>query len=333
MKQRNYSIGPVIVRLTCDNHRQFTKLTELWQILFQMRAEETAEQSSTLAFHFAERPANATPLATATELWHYGRLHLWESAASFYLTCGAATLTIARGQAKAEGSLSPDFWACAVVEQREFFQLAFFLLLRQYGIYLLHTNGLVPPAYNATDGLLLIGDCGAGKTTLTLSLLTAGWRCVGDDQLMLQSRAAQFVKAYGLRRGFSCTEQTATAFPMLALAQTGPKLNREKTLLDLETSYPERFVSHCIPRILLFPQIVQTTSSRLVPLDATQTMLALLGQPRTGILVDPPTVRGHLDLLKALVQQAHGYQIALGSDVLDQPVRVSELLTNLAHRA
>ena len=35
-------------------------------------------------------------------------------------------------------------------------------------------------------GVLLVGDCGAGKTTLSLSLIKAGWRYVGDDSVMLQ---------------------------------------------------------------------------------------------------------------------------------------------------
>ena len=136
----------------------------------------------------------------------------------------------------------------------------------------------------------------------------------------------QPVTAYALRRGFSCTAQTAAAFPTLVADQLGPALNREKTLLHLDTLYPERFVRSCTPRVLLFPQIAHTEASRLVRLNQTQTMLALLGQPRTGVLADPPTIPGYLDLLKALVQQACGYQIYLGRDVLERPAQFSEML-------
>lgn len=326
MQQGSYLIGAVRAKLGCTDPAQFAKLAELWQTLFQMQADVDDVQCPTLTFHFTEPLDSPFPETAATPLWQYGRLHVWQTTTGFYLTCGDSALTIDSAQANAKGSLAVSFWTYRLVEQREFFQLALFLLLRRQGIYLLHTNGVVPPQPTANAGFLLIGDCGAGKTTLTLSLLTAGWFCVGDDQLMLQSEARQPVTAYALRRGFSCTVQTANAFPALAAAQPGPALNREKTLLHLDKLYPERFVRSCTPRILLFPQIAHTAVSRLVLLNQTQTMLALLGQPRTGVLADPPTVPGYLDLLKVLVQQARGYQIYLGRDVLEWPNQFSEML-------
>ncbi len=189
---------------------------------------------------------------------------------------------------------------------------------------------MLPPRQPLADpdaGLLLIGDCGAGKTTLTLSLLQAGWRCVGDDLVILAADAAGLVVAHGLRRGFSCTAQTAAAFPALQtrLAE-GPDLVRNKKFVQVETHYPAQFTTHCTPRRLLFLTIAHQPHSQVTAVSATVAMSQLLSQPRAGILVDPPTVAGHLQIYGKLVSQAAGGEFQGGQDVLTTPATVSQTI-------
>ncbi|CAN5760027.1 hypothetical protein BH10CHL1_BH10CHL1_25700 [soil metagenome] len=327
MHQRIYRMGPVTVGMACVDDPQLAQLDELWQVLFQVQTEPANGRPPVIKFQF-NRAGDSDTYPRAVELFHHAHQRLWQTPIGFHLTFGDTWLALDVAQFKATGMLAPSFWACPLAEQREFFQLALLLLLRRHSVYLLSANGIVPPSGEHASGMLLVGNGGAGKTTLALSLLTGGWRWVADEQLLLQSQPAGLA-AYALRRGFACTPETTNAFPTLAGAQTGLRLSCGKTLLHLDRLFPDRFAGYCIPRVLLFPQIAHTPTSWLAPLDPAKTLAALLHQPRSSLLVDPPTVMGYLVLLKELVRQTRGYQLHLGQDVLEQPARVGELLLSI----
>ncbi|MCX6047602.1 MAG: hypothetical protein NT075_21090 [Chloroflexi bacterium] len=327
MPQKNYTIGPVTVGLACTNEQQLTQLDALWQTLFHTMPAPVAAPPA-IQFQFNHVWDRVMYPLTA-ELFRQPHRRLWQTPMGFHLTCGDTWLALDVVHLKATGMLASSFADNPLVEQREFFQLAFLLLLRRHNVHLLSANGIVSPKGAPAVGMLLVGDGAVGKTTLSISLLAAGWRYVADEQLMLQSNQTPTVVAYALRRGFACTPQTVSAFPRLADACVGSVSDPKKKLYHLETIYPDCFVGHCIPHVILFPQLTPTASSWLVPLDAKQTMSALLHQLRSDSIVDSPTVMGQLVLLKALARQTRGYQIHLGRDVLAQPARVGELLLTI----
>jgi hypothetical protein len=55
--------------------------------------------------------------------------------------------------------------------------------LRRYGLFDLHSGGVVEPG--SGKGVLIIGPSGSGKSTLALQLVKSGWSYLSDDELLL----------------------------------------------------------------------------------------------------------------------------------------------------
>ena len=283
-------------------------------------------------------------------------IEVWPAASGLYCCCGATVFQIDAVQPHAVGYVAADFWDEALVVQRSFWQTLFFLLVRRTRRTFLHANALYPAERGSAAGILLAGDCGSGKTSLTLSLITAGWRYVTDDSVLLQpsepvdtssaktgpNSAAEMgvrmasswqgnsLQAYAVRRGFACTAQTLAQWPWLAaLATTGVALNRQKLLIDLDSLYPASFAPTCVPRVLCFPRIVGSAQSRVCALTRTQSFTALLGEPHNGLLSEPTFTGALLTLFRTLVEQTDSYQLDLGWDVFREPAQVSALLLAL----
>ena len=330
MDEQCYGLGPLTLRVQTDNQRVQQQLARGWGQLFQLTpiTMPTAIPDGTaagLTINLAATPtAPPALLGNQPALVRYGPLSIWQTSAGFDLGMGDTWLAVAHGAAA--GHLADDFWVQPLVMQRDFWQRLFFLLSRFVNCHLLHANALLPPTPGPAGGLLLVGDCGAGKTTLTMSLIAAGWRYVTDDNVLLQPTAGG-VMAYAVRRGFACTVQTATAWPWLAPAwAAGVRLNRWKTLVDLDALYPLRYQPTCRPGLILFPQIAHAAQSTLTPLTAMQAFTTLLGQQQSGLLVEPTALPTLLTLYQTLVTQCRGFQFHAGTDVFHDPPAVSALL-------
>jgi ABC-type Fe3+/spermidine/putrescine transport system ATPase subunit len=219
------------------------------------------------------------------------------------------------------GIIDHVFWASALEDKREFFLLSFLMLLCPHGRYGLHANCVV----KEKTGLLIVGGSGCGKTTLTVGLLSAGWSYLADDALMLR-RVSRGIEALALRRGISCTPQTAAYFPELRITdQETPVLAEGKRWVAAEPLCSGRFSHLCFPRILLFPQVTARKHSQLMPLDETRAMIGLI-QQSPGIMCDKPLVRKQLETLSLLINQSISYQLLVGTDVYEDPTAVSNLL-------
>ena len=364
MYTQPYRFGPLTLQVQTATPAQQQQLVASWQQLFRIEplptltaGAATGEPTIGLTLWPTPLPTPVDALPTSQLLTSFGHVQVWQTAQGWHYTCGRTHIQIEAGQAQAVGYLAADFGDYLLAEQRGFWQSIFFVLARRAGCYFLHANALCPPpteraATGPDTGVLLVGDCGAGKTTLSLSLIKAGWRYVGDDSVMLQmvDNAAgtpagkgpdQFpdtelsvapsrqvgVAVHAVRRGFACTAQTAARWPWLApLLANGPALDGRKTLVDLDHLDPTSFVPACWPRLLLFPRISGAAQSQVTPLTRTQSFTALLGQPNNGLLMEPTLTPALLSLFQTLVAQTYGYQLDLGWDVFTQPAQVSALL-------
>ena len=328
MDRLSYQLGPLLLQVQCDDEGLQQQLATSWRRL--LRVEPAAAVTTpALTFTLTATPA-ASPLCTTPQpprsTVRFGAMTIDRLATGFVLTHAASWLQVTDRQVT--GYLAAAFWSSPLVEQRDFWQRLFFLLVHGVDCHLLHANALLPPPTVAHDhrGILLVGDCGAGQTPLTLSLLTAGWRYVADDSVLLQ-QGATTVTGYALRRGFACTDQTATAWPWLGPRwQAGVTLNRRKRLIDLADLDPECYVSYCQPVLLYFPRITAEPASRVTALTPLQSLTTLMGQTSNGLLVEPTTTPSILRLYQTLATHCGAYQLDAGQDVLVQPTQVSELL-------
>ncbi len=372
MHTQTYRFSPLTVQVQSATLAQHQQLAACWQQLFRIAPADPnlpamtvtdgagTRDGATIGVTLwpAPRQAKMPPLSANALVASFGHVQIWQTDQGWHYTCGRTHLQIEAGLAQAVGYLAADFGNYLLAEQRGFWQSIFFVLARRAGCYFLHANALCPPpatraSAGPAPGVLFVGDCGAGKTTVSLSLIKAGWRYVSDDSVMLQmvdagaatpsrkgphlvpyreidlapSGKVGAIAAHAVRRGFACTQQTAARWPWLAaLLAGGPLLDGRKTLIDLDRLDPTSFVPCCRPRLLLFPRISGAAQSQVTPLTPAQSFSALLGQPHNGLLMEPTLTPALLTLFQALVAQTCGYQLDLGWDVFTEPAQVSTLL-------
>ncbi len=129
----------------------------------------------------------------------------------------------------------------------------------QAGLVPLHAAGLVTPS--GSVGVLIIGEAGAGKTTLASSLLKTGWSVASDDSLMLEPLTLE------------CRAFRRTIEPQIGRRPDG---TRRKHSWVPALEIPERFVSRLSPGGLVFLG-ARAASTTTAPLSAADALVRLLG--------------------------------------------------------
>lgn len=319
-----YRWADQLIAVVCADMAQVAQLDIVWRELFSMTPVTAPVDAPTLVLHYGTSASNIVRPPLLTRLAHDVHSTMWRTPAGYCLQVGASWLAIGNVQGQVRGVIELAFWQLPLTVQREFFQRSLLLLLSQQQRYGLHANGVI----GTTGGLLLIGPSGSGKTTLTLSLVISGWRYLGDDVVLLQQGAAGVV-AHTLQLGFACTQQTLAVFPQLRSAvcrELDPV--RCKQQVNLAAVVPGQRADMALPHALLFPCIHTCATTELTPLTPAESLFLLVEQS-AGLLVDRASAAQQLTVLRNLVQQAPGYRIRLGRDLVQEPAIATTLLNEL----
>ncbi|MCP5060198.1 MAG: hypothetical protein GY937_26155 [bacterium] len=309
-----FSLCGLRVAFEFEDPRTAERVAQLILAVFAGELEDDAQGSAELRIRIGRCAATDRPDERLAEVSRSSDLVVWQTRRGYSLECGGSVLDLDLEAACATGMIAEGLWAHSLSVQREFFLLAFLMLLRRFGRFGLHANCL----FHDGRGFLLVGPSGAGKTTLSIALLRQGWRLVADDTLVLR-RTGAAVDALALRGGLSCTPQTAAIFPELASAvEEGPALAGGKRLADVDELFPGVTVRQCRPSVILFARISRRSATELQPIDAADAMVSLLEQS-PGVLSGRSMAEQHLTVLRQLVSQARRLRCELGSDVLDAP--------------
>ena len=236
----------------------------------------------------------------------------------FYLTDGDSLLHIRPAHLEAIACLAPSFFDKSLTLQYTFWSFAISRLMRPLGLFALHAAGLVHTAKD--DGILVIGPSGSGKTTVTLDALGHGWRYVSDDAVLLcTDEGGTVVAAVGVRKHCYIDSGAASRHSAFELAGDVPdNTGGTRRRVRLGTDHARQRVNRCIPRLLLFPTIVNREQSVLRPLGRRPAFTALL-DASCNQLWDRRTMPQHLGILKAVVAQAPAYELQAGRDVYRDP--------------
>lgn len=267
--------------------------------------------------------SDARPLrpVDGTVVFESDPLRMLETYRGFQLVCGETALDINVSGGHGEGVLDDSFWDHPLQYQRQFFLLSLLMLMRPFGLYGLHANCVS----NDTSGCLIVGNSGAGKTSLALSLIKQGWNYLSDDAVMVR-RSGDGVEAQAFRLGFSLTPETVCRFPELGSSHAfNGELRNGKRAMDIELVFPGQRVQSCSPQLIVFPEISGRAHSELVPVSRANALTRLFEQS-PGFMVDKPLVSKQLEALTLLIDQTRSYQILVGTDIFDKPEAVSKLL-------
>lgn len=216
----------------------------------------------------------------------------------------------------------PDEMPSAVVEW--FFHLALTELMKRRGAYTLHATALERDGL----GILIPGNSGQGKTTAFLSLLRAGYRYLSDDHPFIRQGESE-LELLPFPMKIDVTEQTIALFPELQTAD--PAVFHPgfiKRYFHTRDIYSSPLGAACRPAMIVFPQIVDASSSQLELLSKRAALAALL--PQGMVVYDQEIARKEFDVMAALVRQADCYVLRFGRDILELPQLIEPFFNSIS---
>ena len=173
------------------------------------------------------------------------------------------------------------------------------------GFFHLHGGALI-----RGDGLrvLVLGDSGAGKSTVTLSLLDEGARYLGDDALFLTERAGRGT-ILAFPRPFHLGDATAAAFPALTRGEPDASGKGEVPLEALPWNLAPEMAT---PDIVLFPCVTVEPHTRVVTTGPAEAFGRALASCALVAADGVARSAEQLRLIGALVDRACTYEVRMG---------------------
>lgn len=184
----------------------------------------------------------------------------------------------------------------------------------------LHAAALVDP----TGKLWLFGGyTHAGKSTLTIGLLEAGWGYLGDDGVILAESETGIV-AHSWWGSSLLDPILADTYPHLA-RHLGEWIGNRRSI-DLRACYRSQYLDRQMPVRLVFPTLDPTEPlARLSTLNPGLALAQLMKHAATHLLEDP---QPHLLRLQTVCLQSDCFMLHLGLAARTQPHRVAKILIN-----
>jgi hypothetical protein len=167
-------------------------------------------------------------------------------------------------------------------------------------------------------GLLLPGTSGSGKSTLTIALAVAGFDVLGDDLVFLCDG-----EALAFPDDIDVTATTAALFPRLGALAGPAEPGWPKRAVAPDDDLGAPVVSSCRPSVLVFPRVVGSASSELIPLAPPEALLRLAPDV---LMTEPAAAQAHLGALGRLVRQCSCWQLQTGRDLDRVPALLAGLL-------
>jgi hypothetical protein len=195
--------------------------------------------------------------------------------------------------------------------------IALALALGRHGLYYLHAGAIV-----LGDGrrVLVAGDSGAGKSTVTLALLEPGGRVLGDDTVFFAERDGR-PRVLAFWRPFHVGTATHAAHPSLLAGPIGRRGKRAVPLAALPVPLAREMDA---PDLILFPEIAGEATTEAVPMSQADAFGAAMQS--SAALADAHAadqLSAQLDLLRRLLEKARPWRLRLGADCLADRARIA----------
>jgi hypothetical protein len=239
---------------------------------------------------------------------------------TLYLDFNGSVVTIGPGSSREVDVWLVERYDLASEVLAQVISQAFSAVLRRSGLFELHSGAVVPP--NHGKAVLIAGSSGSGKSTLTLQLTACGWSYLTDDTLLIEE-GQRGLEAWGLRRFFALTPDTIAAVGLPQLPETR-EVGSPKKRFTPQDFFPSRQIQSAQPGAIVFPVITFETESRVRSLTPSEAMTRLL-KLCPWAAYDKPTASEHLRTLGRLVKETVALEILAGTDLLDDPIRASDL--------
>ncbi len=252
----------------------------------------------------------------------FGVLEFFQDNGYLYVTDGKSFLGVDLKTSSGLVVIDNSFWEKPLFLKASLLIIGFIMLFWQHDFHELHSAGLSKDG----KGLLIVGPSGSGKSSITLSLVKAGWDYLTDDMLLFRSTSSG-IEAFPIRRYFKVDKAIITKYPELEYQLQKPlEQLQDEAYINIDEVYGDQLTQRCIPHIIIFPQITHEEKSHQEPIKRSQAFINLFKSNCYGMYFDQLITRRRIEVIKELVYQAECYKLSVGLDLYDNPEKIIELL-------
>ncbi|NNE33933.1 MAG: hypothetical protein HKN13_01770 [Rhodothermales bacterium] len=201
---------------------------------------------------------------------------------------------------------------------------ALLALLQRKSLYAIHGAAVCK---GESNGVLFVGYSDTGKSTMTMALVRRGWEYLSDDSIFVRDAGKQ-VEALPFRRDFGLDPDSDHYFPELRGHESTQMTDIDKWRVNVHQLYPSQGRERCVPRVIIFPQISDVSSSSLEDIGQAEALVLLMRQC-SFIDTDKELASAQMKTLQSLVRQASVHKLVAGRDLKEDPGRVEDLLLPL----
>ena len=191
-------------------------------------------------------------------------------------------------------------------------------LLKLHNIYLMHAACLV----KGGKGVLFAGRSGAGKTTLSIGLLTMGWQMISDDEVFLQRDVNNTIIAWGGPERAKISWNTWRRYAYYLGEQ--PRFNG-KLIVQLGDVFPgQTCKKHRVNLICFIRPDERVILNPLIPRETYQRLLSV-----AFLNSEPALTRRNSDFLYHLSRTLPAWHLETSLDVKALDARLQNILAKL----
>ncbi|MBX7185199.1 MAG: hypothetical protein K1Y01_08665 [Vicinamibacteria bacterium] len=199
-------------------------------------------------------------------------------------------------------------------------QCAIFGALRREGRADLHAAAIVPPG--SSNAIVLVGESGHGKSTVTLRAIAAGWGFLSDDLIAVFADSAGDLSLAPLRRTLRVAEGAIDLLPGSAGSSEWSKESPRKLIVDPEACGMGPRHARARPGRLIF--LTRAAEKTIAPLSSAEAFRRLmLHSPHIAF---DPGARAAIDALKRLADAVEARSAALPLDSLHDAQTLEDFL-------
>jgi hypothetical protein len=214
------------------------------------------------------------------------------------LTDGVSFAAVRYDERIAAFELADETLKDAHFSARTFLLLPIVELLRLSGMFYLHGAFIS----REDRAFLILGEGGAGKSTLAAALSAAGWKLVGDDNLLLRLDARGACRIFPLEQELSVTREV---FGLLGISGSFPS-ERNKVRIPLK-ALGERSEPFAVPTDIR----VLTKSDAARPALTPSVLFDMIVRENPLILAIPDLAPAHTEAVRRLLRQTKHERAAL----------------------
>ena len=156
--------------------------------------------------------------------------------------------------------------------------------------------------------ILIVGQSGAGKTSIAMACAAQGWDYLGDDAVLVRAGPPRVASLYSSAR---LREDTFQRYPDAMRACLGVSDDAGELKAEVDMALLERPAAEAEIRAIVVPQPTDWSEFRLAPLGRADTLRKLMAATRQSMLGDEAVA---FSKLAALVSQIPCYALTASGD-------------------